>query len=546
VNALAILRQTMAGPDMRRVQGGWLLAITAEWIYLVSLLVLAYDLGGVLAVGLISMVRMLPAALLGPMVATLTDRLPRQRVLLGVHLGRAMLIALIAFSAMSGLPAVLIFTGALLEGILATLHRPTTASLLPSLARAPEELVASNATMSLSEGFAVLVGPAIGGLLLATVGAQTGLLAGAIGFGLAGLALIGVRPAQMGTAAVAATAGRARLAELFGGFATLRRQPHIGTVVLVLVSQTFVRGILTVLIVAVAVELLQIGEAGVGYLNSALGAGGLVGAVIGLTMVVRRRLAPVMLVSLALWSLPIAAIGLAPGVMVAFAALALIGVANATLDISAFTILQRIVPNAVRGRVFGAMEGAISLTIGLGSLVAPLLVALVGLEGALVITGLILPTVALVGARAVIAAEARAIVPERELALLRGVPMFAPLPLTMIEQLAGAVDPSRWPAGTAIVEQGDASDCFYIIAAGRAAVIHDGSQVAELGVGEGFGEIALLREVPRTATVRAETELEVMRLGRAEFLAAITGTDQSVEAANAVVGSRMRALGRDG
>lgn len=543
MHVVQVLRQVFANPDVRRVQGGWLLAITAEWIYLVNLLVLAYIVGGVVGVGLVGMLRTLPAALLGPMLATVADKFPRHRVLLGVHLSRGALILVVAFAAMADLPAVLVFGAVLFEGIVATLHRASTFAIMPALARSPQELVASNVSISLGEGFGVLSGPAIGGLLVASVGAPIGLVAGAIGFGLAGLAVLGIRPGQR-TDLPARSGGRT-LRELLAGFGTLREYPHVGLLVGVLASQTFVRGILTVLIVAVAVELLLIGEAGVGYLNSALGAGGLIGGIVGLTLVGRRSLTVPLLVGLSLWGLPIAVIGLVPITVLAFIAMGVIGVANAVLDIAAFTLLQRTAPNRVRGRVLGALEGLVALSIGLGSLVAPVLVILFGLQGALVVTGLVLPTVAIAAGRFVKQAEDRAVVPDRQLELLRGVAMFAPLPMTIIEQLASAAEFHTVEPGADVVVQGQPGDAFYIIARGTADVVHDDELVTQLRAGDAFGEIALLRDVPRTATVRAASDLELLRLGRRAFVGAVCGNSQSLDAADAMVGTRLQALNRD-
>ncbi|CAN5818493.1 hypothetical protein BH24CHL6_BH24CHL6_01730 [soil metagenome] len=544
MQVLTVLRQVLANPDVRRVQGGWLLAITAEWIYLVNLLVLAYLLGGVVGVGVVGMLRTLPAALAGPLLATLADRFPRQRVLLAVHLLRGSLILLMALAALGDLPGLLVFGAALAEGIVATLHRATTVSLMPGLARSPQELVASNVSISLSEGLGVLAGPAVGGLLVASVGAETGLLAGAIGFGLAALAVLRVHPAQaIRTAAPKPDVSRLR--ELLGGFVSLREHPHVGLLVALLSAQTFVRGVLTVLLVAVAVELLLIGEGGVGYLSSAIGAGGLLGGLLALLLVSRRSLALPLVAGLALWGLPITGLGLFPSVVLAFALLGVIGAANAVLDVSAFTLLQRTVPNEVRGRVLATLEGLIALSIGIGSLVAPLLVLLAGLRGALVTTGLILPLLAVASLRWVRYAERRAIIPERELALLRNVPIFAPLPMTVFEQLAAAAEPLNFEAGSDIVKQGEPGDCYYIIAHGQVDVIHDGRRVAALVKGDGFGEIALLRDLPRTATIRAMTPVETLRLGRQDFLSAVTGSPHSTQAADTVVGARLQALGRD-
>jgi hypothetical protein len=545
MQVVQILRQVFANRDVRRVQGGWLIAITAEWVYLVNLLVLAYLLGGVLGVGIVGMLRTLPAALLGPMLATLTDRLPRQRVLLAVHLTRGALILFMAAAAMGGLPGPVVFAAALLEGIIATLHRATTFALMPALARSPQELVAGNVSISLGEGLGVLTGPALGGVLVATVGAPSGLVSGALGFGLASLAVLGLSRVQAPDSVPTSGATRSRARELLAGFEALRELPHVFQLLVVFGAQTFVRGILTVLIVAVALELLLLGDGGVGYLNSAIGAGGLLGGVLALTLVTRRSLALPLLLGLALWGVPIAAMGLFPSVVLAFVLMGVVGAANAVLDIAGFSLLQRTVPNRVRGRVLGALEGIVALTVGLGSLVAPILVLLAGLQGALIISGILLPIVAVVASRPIRALEERAVVPERELALLRGVPLFAPLAMTIIEQLASALEPHRFDAGTVIVSQGDRGDCYYIIARGSAEVIHDGEHVTDLGEGEGFGEIALLRDVPRTATVQSRSEVEILRLGREAFMSAVSGSSQSIAAADALVGSRLQALGHD-
>jgi MFS family permease len=541
MQVVQVLRQVFASPDIRRVQGGWLLAITAEWIYLVNLLVLAYLVGGIVGVGIVGMLRTLPAAFLGPMLATVADRFPRHRVLLAVHLSRGLLILAVALAALAELPAVLVFGAVLLEGIVATLHRASTFAIMPALARSPQELVASNVSISLSEGFGVLSGPAVGGLLVASVGAPVGLIAGAIGFGLAGLAVTGIRPTHRAHLPEPSPRGRV-LRELLAGFGTLREYPHVGLLVGVLASQTFVRGILTVLIVAVAVELLVIGEAGVGYLNSALGAGGLIGGIVGLALVTRRSLTMPLLIGLSLWGLPIAVMGLVPVTLLAIIAMGVIGVANAVLDIAAFTLLQRTAPNRVRGRVLGALEGLVALSIGLGSLVAPVLVIVLGLQGALVVTGLLLPVVAVATGRFVKQAEDRAVVPDRQLGLLRGVTMLAPLPMTVIEQLASAAEFHRVAEGANVVTQGERGETFYIIAQGSADVVHDGELVTQLRVGDAFGEIALLRDVPRTATVRAASDLEVLRLGRRAFVGAVCGSSQSLDAADAMVGTRLQAL----
>jgi len=181
--------------------------------------------------------------------------------------------------------------------------------------------------------------------------------------------------------------------------------------------------------------------------------------------------------------------------------------------------------------------------VGLGSLVAPILVALVGIQMALIVSGALLPLVAIAARRAVHRAEDAAVVPHRQLALLRGVPMFAPLSLTVIEQIAADLVRIAVKAGTDVVRQGEPGDGYFLIEDGRAEVIHDGAAIAALGPGEGFGEIALLRDVARTATVRAATDLDLFRLERPAFLEAISGSPGSGQAADVLVGERLRGQG---
>jgi hypothetical protein len=283
------------------------------------------------------------------------------------------------------------------------------------------------------------------------------------------------------------------------------------------------------------------GEGGVGFLNAAIGAGGLIGAVAAMALVGRRRLATPFSLSLAAWGLPILILGFVLNPVSAILLLAIVGIANASLDVSAFSLIQRIVPNEVRGRVFGALEGLVALGMGLGAIAAPLLVGLLGVQGALAATGLILPVVALVSLGIVRRADAGAILPEQELSLLRGIPMFAPLPMTSLEALAGALQPRHVAAGTELIREGEIGDRYYILSTGAAEIWSGGALVAEMHAGDGLGEIALLRDVPRTATVKVIRDAEIFQLERAAFLEVVTGSHASVAAADLVIAERTRA-----
>ncbi len=513
---------------------GW----ASEWAWLVALWVFAFRASGVVAVGVLGLARTLPAALLAPALSTLSDRLPRHRVLLGVHLGRGLVLALVALAVASGAPPLVVYLLAPLDALLGVLHRPTHMPLLPALARSPEDLVAANVASSSFEGIGTLVGPAVGGILVATAAPAWGFVIPALGFWLAALSVSGVRPAQ----ALRLHPDRPDLLHtMLGGIRALVDYPSAGLVVALFWSQVVVRGLLNVLVVLAAEELLHIGQEGVGYLYSAIGAGSLLGALGAVALVGRRRMAPSFAAGLVLWGAPILMIGLIPLAGPAVFFLVVLGLGNATLDVSGFTIVQRTVPNAVRGRVFGVLEAGIMLSTGIGSALAPLLVLAAGARGALIITGAILPSLAVLSWHWVSRADARGVIPERQLALLRGVPMLAPLPLTVLEQVASEVIAVRFAAGVAIITQGDVGDRFYILAEGEAEATVDGKSVRHMGPGEFFGEIALLRDVPRTATVTAVDAVLAYALNRDAFLAAVTGDRQSSSAAAAVVEDRLGA-----
>lgn len=533
--ALSGLRRALSNSDIRRAELGWMTGWAAEWAWLVALFVFAFEAGGLAAVGLVGLARTLPAAVLAPVISSLTDRLPRHRVLLGVHGGRAFLIGLAAFSVAAGWSPLVVYLIAPLDALLAVLHRPTHMALMPSLARSPEELVAANVASSTLEAIGILAGPAIGGLLLATDQAALTFAVPAAAFGVATGIVVGIRPGPQ-LRRVAERAGT--LSVLLAGVRALAAYPHAALLLSLFGAQTLVRGLLSVLLVVASVDLLGLGEEGVGYLNAAVGAGGLMGALTAMVLVGRARLAPPFFVGLVLWGGPILLVGLVPWAGIALLSLAAVGAGNAVLDVAGFSLIQRSVPNAVRGRVFGMLEAIVMLTVGLGAALAPLLVALLGVRGALIATGLLLPVLALVSWRRLSAIDAHAMIPAREQELLRGVPMLRPLPLTVFEQVASELTAMRFRDGAEVIRQGEAGDRFYIVAEGAAEVSADGHLIRRLRAGDSYGEIALLHEVPRTASVTASGDLVAYALERDAFLAAVCGDRQSLHAAEAVIGDR--------
>lgn len=539
--SLAAIRRVLLNPDLRRLEIAWTLSIAAQWALIVALLVYAYDLGGALGVGLLGLARTLPTLVGVPLATTLGDRHSRTRILVGIYLTAlaSAVVAAVALAMDAGLFAIMAV--AAVNAIATAAIRPLQTTIIPGLARSPDELIAANVASSTGEGIGLLIGPGFGGLLLA-FGTPVVAVAGAVGMALATVAVTQIQRDPLVRADVSAArmrAGRRGSHGVLTGFRALRTMPTVLLVIAVFGVQPFVRGALTVLIVVASIELLGLGDPGVGLLNAAIGLGGIVGAVGTILLVGRRRLAFVFLLALVLWGVPISVIGIVPLAWVAVAAMGAVGVANAVLDVAGLTTLQRIVPNDVRASVLGVFEGDVAAMAALGGIVAPILVAAFGIAGALVVTGAILPIAVLVTARGVLAADDIALVPERQLQLLRGVAMFAPLPISAIEELAANLEPLTFAQNELLMQAGEAGDRFILIDTGTVEVEAQGAPVRTLGPGGSCGEIALLRGIPRTATVRAVTDVTAFGLSGADFVAAVTGDREATRSADRVVDARL-------
>ncbi len=328
--------------------------------------------------------------------------------------------------------------------------------------------------------------------------------------------------------------------ERLAGFTTLARNAPLRVMVLLLTVQTGMFGAVQVLIVVASIDLLGLGEGGVGYLNAAIGIGAFVGAVVALTLTGAKRLSPAFLAGLAMTGLPLVVLGVWQEVGVALLVFAVIGLANSYGDVAGLTLIQRAVPDEVMARVFGVLQMLWLAAMGIGAAFAPALIAWLGTETAIVATGLVVPALVAVFAVSVARIDASAPAPEAdELRVLATVPIFAPLPGGSLEHLAARLVPLRVDPGTVIVREGDAGDRFYIVAEGEIEVSQYGRTVSELEAGGYFGEIALLRDVPRTATVTARTNAVLYALDREDFLSAVTGHPQSAEAAESVMSARL-------
>jgi MFS family permease len=541
VHALAGLVAVFRNENLRRLELAWGAAITAEWAHFVALGVFAYDAGGTVAVGIAGLVRMLPAALVAPFAASLGDRFRRERFLVAIALVGAAALAASAAAFFLGENAPLIFALAGVVGIAATLVRPAQQSLLPSLARTAEELIGSNGATSTIESLGTLVGPLLAGVLVAVLDAGVVFAVGAGAMLVSALffARVAVEGRLRPTVAVEPESPRALL---LAGVSYVAGTPGPRMIVGLICAQTFVRGCVNVLIVVTAFEVLDANAGAVGYMTAAIGVGGLIGA-LGAFALTGRRLGAAFAVALVFWGLPIALMAPSTFLAAALVLLAVVGAANSVEDVAAFTLLQRIVPDAVLTRVLGLLWGLAMGAVALGSIVAPGVVGLVGPRAALLAVGLILPVLAFVAWRRLAAIDRNAPGPAAELALIDCVPMLTPLSLAAKEHLATSLISVSVSAGDVVIREGDVGDRFYIVADGELEVVGERLQLTARA-GDHFGEIALLRDVPRTATVRAVADSELYALERSDFLAAVCGHSDVRAAGEDIAAERLARGGR--
>jgi MFS family permease len=326
--------------------------------------------------------------------------------------------------------------------------------------------------------------------------------------------------------------------ELLGGFHALARERGAAFLIALFCAQTLVRGALSVFVVVASIRLLDMGESGVGFLTAAIGAGGLIGAFASLSLTGRRLAAPFAF-GLVAWGMPLVAIGIWPEASVALLMMAVIGAGNSVLDVSGLTLLQRLIPNDVLARVLGVLWGVAMAIVGVGSIVAAPLISGVGIRTALIVTGAFLPILAALTWRRLLTIDRSAAIPTDQLAALQSVPMLAHLSLVTKEEIASRLAPITVEPDEEVIREGDPGDRFYILVTGEVDVSSSGQSIVTRSAPDYFGEIALLRDVPRTATVRARTPLTLFALEREDFLAAVTEHAAGRAASHAVIDERL-------
>ena len=536
--ATSLGRRLIGNGPLRRVLLAFLLFSAAEYGTWVAILLYAYERTGPLSVGLVALIQLVPAALAAPAASALGDRFPRERVLAGGYAVQAAAMFLTGLTMLADAPPLITYAVAAVAAASLVVTRPTQSAFLPSLAMAPADCTIANGASGFFEGGGQLIGPLAAAAILSVGTPATVFFAASAALVVALVATVGVRPRM---APIVFPPADADEVGLLGGLRLVLADRDARVLVGLLTARMLVIGACDVLFVLLALELLDTGEPGAGILAAALGAGAMLGGAGTFTIVGRRRLAAVAAAGALVWGAALATVGLVPSA-VAAPILVVVGSAGlAIVDICGRTMLQRSIRDEILARVFGLQEGLGMAGLAAGSVLVPFLVAAFGLVGAVVAVGAILPVFVVLRWPRLADLERGAGVPAREIALLRAGPIFQPLPAPELEAVARR---STWldvPAGEGLIREGEAGDRFYVLAAGALRVERGGVHLRDVtDPGEGVGEIAILRDVPRTATVVARDASTLLAIDRAPFLAAVTGHADAYAAADAVVATRDR------
>ena len=510
----------------------------ASWCFTIALGVYGFEAHGVLGVGLVAVVRLLPGALASPFAGLLGDRNPRRAVMLWSSLAMAVVLAGATVAAALEAPPAVVFVFPALFAIAASGYAPAESALSPTLAHTPQELSAGNVTHAALETTGFLLAALLTGLLLTTSSTEVifGVAAGVLF--LAALALSRVPPDRRPEYVGGEDDVAGVLRELGAGRRALREHPGSRLATAVMVALVFFEGFADVLVVVMALHTLHLEEGSVGFLNAAWGFGALAGSAALALLFDRGRVVIAIAGGSLVAGLAIMLPGAWPVAIAAYVGWALVGGGYNFAEVAAKTLLQRVSSDETLSRVLSTMESGRLAAMALGSLGATVLVELVDVRASLIALGALLPIFMLVCWSRLRGFEVGAPVAEEHYQLLRENSIFAPLPIATVERLSHDLTPEETPAGEEVIVQGELGDRFYLIERGQVEVFENDAFRRNEGPGESFGEIALLRNVPRTATVRTTEPTRLLVLERDQFLGAVTGHRRSQQVAHTVVDDR--------
>ena len=535
--ASVAIRRVLANRELRRLEFAYLGFIVIELGTWIAVLVYANDATGPASVGVVAVAQLVPAAIFAPLGAGLADRYPRERVQAASYGVIGVAVLATGGAILIGAPPPIVYACAIIAATLVTLPRPIQSSLMPEFAETPEELTSANAVNTIFEAWGGLLGPLAAGLIMAVASPGAVFVAAAVVALVAMVLVLGIRPRIAGSVLDHGTSRAddpAEPAGLLDGMRAVLHDRDSLVIVLLLACHFLVLGALDVFIVVLATDSLDAGGSGAGYLNAALGLGAVLGGAMSLALAGSGRLSSWLLAGALAFGGAVAAVALGPGFAVALALLAMAGLGVALFDIAGRTLLQRVAPREVLSGVFGLVEGFSMAGMAVGSLVAGIAYQLVGLVGGLVLTAAFVPVAVLAMWLRLRRIEARIEVPARQVELLQRLDLFAPVAPPILASVARNLARTMVPAGATIIREGDRGDRFYIVGGGSVEVFQAGRSIRTLGEGAEFGQIALLRDVPRTATVVALTDVELWTLDREAFLFAVTGSSRSAQVAQAM------------
>jgi MFS family permease len=528
MGVIGAYRRVLRNPALARLLIGEFVSSIGDWLYLVALLVVVYaEANDALALGIIGAARVLPYVLLSVPAGIAADRFDRRMILIVTDVARGLLMLVIAAAVILDAPVLVIVLLAIISTCFATFFSPAIGAFLPTLVRDESELGPANSAWASLDNLAFFVGPAFAALLLSLGEMEVAFLINAATFGFVAIVLWGLRPPVRDTAAADGieAAGDHPPAPAESASFRARVRPIARPLValgVINVTGGFAFGGIGVMTVILAVDVLGAGEPGTGLLNSAIGVGGLVGALLAGVLVLRRRLGPPLLAGSLLFGAALAALGVVGDLPVAMVAIAVVAGGALLVEIVTTTLFQRIVPDEIRGRTLGIMDTVSVIAYAVGAFIMPVVGAtdpapVLALSGlALVVAGVV--GVLLLGHYAIV--ESSVGDARRSLA---DVALFAGLPPARLEQAMRAARLVPMRDGEVVIRQGDEADRFYLIVDGTVEVTQtaDGGparMLRRMGSGEFFGEIGLLSGVPRTATVTAVADGELVALDREPFL----------------------------
>lgn len=538
------LRLSLPGDRrMGRVLLAYLLCDLIEFATWMAVVLVAYSRGGAAAVGAASVAMLLPAIVIVPLIAGFGDRVPRGRALSVTHAAVGVTSLFMCLLLVLDAPFWSVVVGGAVQTVALSLVQPMHYAALPFLALRPGDLVAANGLSSFMDGATLFVGFLAAGVATEVVGSWAVLLACGVMGVVAALLTTGLRIARS-TQTTDNDDGPGEIRAAFQGLRALRGNWGPLALLALLGSTFLIDGANEPLTLTFNAEVLGLGASSAGLLAGSYGLGLALGGVLQAGVAHRNRLAPVVLVgagALGGFWLAVAFVGaLGPAVVV----LTLAGTGASLVLVSARTLLQRSTDNRILARVLAVQQGVKTSGQAVGSLLAPLAIAVLGPSLAFIPIGLIVILTALAAYAAVRVLEATATIRVREVAVLSRVPFLRALPAYELEHLAQTALWRDAPLGMVVVAQGEPGDAFYVVAEGELSVTVGGVlRDHTLTAGDGFGEISLLHRVPRTATITALTDSKLLVVGAAQFLASVTSSADGAELAAEVSAAHLAADG---